>query len=315
MKIVVIDAKTLGVDIDLTPLSDIGELTVYDTCTRENLPERIRDCDVIVTNKLKLNEEVLKDSPAKIICLAATGYDPIDTEYCKRAGIGVANVKGYSTDSVAQITVSMALNLLNHLPEYTEYTSSGEYTESGIANHVSPCFHEAAGLTWGIIGAGNIGMKVYKTAEVLGCRPLAYKRTPSAGINTANIDEIIKNSDIISVHLPLTDDTRNLINKERIGNMKKNAIFINVARGAVTDEDALAEAIKEGKIAALGADVYSAEPFGKDHPFYEIKGLKNVCLTPHMAWAAYEARKRCIAEIVLNIEAFFRGEIRNRVEL
>lgn len=315
MKIVVIDAKTLGNDIDLSPLSLLGDVTVYDTCTRENLPERISNCDVIVTNKLKLDEEVLKNSSVKIICLAATGYDPVDTAYCKRAGIAVANVKGYSTDSVAQLTVTMALHLLNHMTEYLEYTSSGEYTDSGVANHVSPCFHEAAGLKWGIIGAGNIGMKVYKIAEAMGCIPLAYSRTFKDGVNNAELDELIESSDIISVHLPLTDETRCLINRERISKMKKNAIFINVARGAVTDEKALADAIKEGRIAGIGADVYSEEPFGKMHPFYEIKEMKNVCFTPHMAWAAFEARKRCIEEIVKNIEAFFKGEIRNRVEL
>jgi len=316
MKITVLDSKTLGNDLDLSVLSRIGEVEIFDTCTEENIRERIKDTDVIINNKLKLTEKELSAAKnLKLICLAATGYDPVDVDYCRSRNIGVANVVGYSANSVSQLTVAMALSLLCHLGEYKEYTRSGKYTESKTANHVSPVFHEISGLTWGIVGLGSIGGKVAKAAEALGCRVLAFKRTPDSEYNITDLDSLLKESDIVSLHLPLTDETRNLINAEKIALMKKNAILINVARGAVTDEKALADAIKEERIAGIGIDVYSEEPFSDSHPFYEIKERDNVIFTPHMSWGAYESRNRCIEEIILNIEAFMRGEIRNRVDL
>lgn len=315
MKITVLDSKTLGNDLDLSALSRIGEVSIYDTCTEENICERIKDTDVIINNKLRLSEKELCGAKnLKLICLAATGYDPVDVEYCRKRGIGVANVVGYSGNSVSQLTVTMALALVSHLSEYADYTSSGKYTASGTANHVSPVFHEIAGMTWGIVGLGNIGKKVAKAAEALGCSVLAYKRTPEDGYCCTDIDTLLEKSDIISVHLPLTDETRNLINEKRIAKMKETAIFINVARGAIADEGALAEAVKSKKIAGLGIDVFSAEPFGAEHPFYEIKDFENVIFTPHMSWGAYESRNRCINEIILNINAFTNGEKRNRVD-
>lgn len=316
MKITVLDSKTLGSDIDLTSLSELGEVEIFDTCNDSNIKERIKDTDVIINNKLKLTEKELCDAKnLKLICLAATGYDPVDVNYCKSRNIGVCNVVGYSSNSVSQLTVTMALALVSHLPSYIEHTASGKYTEAGIANHVSPVFHEIAGMTWGIIGLGNIGKKVAKAAEGLGCNVIGYKRTPGSEYELTDIDTLIEKSDIISVHLPLTDETRNLMDREKISKMKKNAIFINVARGAVADEKALADAIKEERIAGIGIDVFSSEPFGCSHPFYEIKDRKNVIFTPHMSWGAFESRNRCISEIILNIKAFNKGETRNRVDL
>ncbi len=316
MKITVLDSKTLGKDLDLSSLTKFGEVEIFDTCTPENIPERIKDTDVIINNKLKLSENELKDAKnLKLICLAATGYDPVDVSYCKKRNIGVCNVVGYSSNSVSQLTVTMALSLICHLREYREYTASGDYTNSGVANHVFPVFHEISGLTWGIIGLGNIGKKVAKTAKALGCNILGYKRTPDDEYTITDIDTIIEKSDIISVHLPLTDETRNIISRELIAKMKSSAIFINVARGAVADEKALADAIIEKRIAGLGIDVFSTEPFSETHPFYEIKDFKNVIFTPHMSWGAYESRNRCIDEIILNIDAYLKGEKRNRVDL
>lgn len=316
MKITVLDSKTLGKDLDLSVLNALGEVAIYDTCNEDNIKERIKDTDVIINNKLKLSENELSEAKnLKLICLAATGYDPVDVKYCKKRNIGVCNVCGYSSNSVSQLTVTMALALISHLPEYIDYTRSGEYTRSKTANHVSPVFNEIDNLTWGIIGLGNIGKKVAKAAECLGCNVIAYKRTKEEGYNLKDLDTLLKTSDIISVHLPLTDETRNLISREKIALMKEKAIFINVARGAVSDEQALAEAIKNNKIAGIGIDVYSEEPFSETHPFYEIKEYPNVIFTPHMSWGAYESRNRCINEIILNINAFFKGEIRNRVDL
>lgn len=316
MKIVVLDAATLGEDIDLSPLSRVGEVSAYASTSAEELADRISDCEIIVVNKFKLNASNLGGAKnLKLICLAATGFDNIDVAYCRTRGIGVCNVVGYSTHSVAQLTVAMALSLVNHIPEYNSFVESGEYSDSGIANRLTPVYHELYGMTWGIVGYGNIGKQVARVAEAFGCRVIANKRTPVDDVECVDIDTLCRESDIITVHTPLTDATRGLIGKEQIAKMKKSAILVNVARGAVVDEAALAEAVRNGEIAGIGIDVYSTEPFPKDHPYYEVKHLPNVCLTPHMAWGAYEARVRCIEEICLNIKTFYSGDIRCRVDL
>ncbi len=316
MKITVLDADTLGRDLSLEPLKAVGEVTVYNYSTPDEVVERITDCEVVIINKIKLNGTNLPYAKnLKLICIAATGYDNVDVAYCRENGIAVCNVVGYSTNSVALLTVSMALSLATHLREYNDFVISGEYTKSGIPNCLTPVYHELDGLTWGIIGLGNIGKKVAKVATALGCRVIANKRKPDGEYEICDVDTVMRESDIISIHVPLSDETRDLINADRIKLMKKNAILINVARGAVTDEKALADAIKEGKIGGIGVDVYSTEPFGEDHPFNEIKDMPNVCLTPHNAWGAYEARERCLKDIIENIKAFYNGEKRSRVDL
>lgn len=316
MRVTVLDAATLGEDISLSIFEEIGDLTVYDTTTQEELAERIKDSDILIVNKIKLNSSNLPHAKKiRLICVTATGYDNIDIEYCRENNIAVCNVVGYSTDSVAQITLTMALNLYSNMGVFNNFVKSGEYSESGIANKLTPVYREIRGKIWGIVGKGNIGSQVMRCAEALGCKILVFKKTAEEGVECVDIDTICKESDIISVHLPLNEETKNIIDKRRIDMMKRDVVFINVARGAVTDETAIAEAVKNGKIGAFGADVYSVEPFGKDHPFYEIKDLPNVCLTPHMAWGAYEARCRCANEILFNIRAFLKGEKRNRVDL
>jgi glycerate dehydrogenase len=221
---------------------------------------------------------------------------------------------GYSTNNVAQITVGLVLDLINKTTQFRRSVSSGAYSERGVANILSPTYHEIDGLKWGIIGFGNIGKKVGGIAEALGCHVLVNKRVPVEDYECVDVDTICRECDIISVHTPLNDSTRGLISKERIALMKKDAILVNVARGAVTDEKAIAEAIKGGKLAGFGCDVYSVEPFGTEHPFYEIKEYDNVILTPHMAWGSYEAKVRLCNEVKENIIAFFKGEIRNRID-
>lgn len=315
INIVVLDAATLGADLDLSPLDEIGSVTVYQTSAPETIPERLRDADVVLINKVKLNETTLAGvKRLKLICIAATGYDNVDTVYCKKNAIAVCNVVGYSTDSVAQLTVAMALYLTNHLGEYTDAVRSGRYSAGKTANILTPVYREIAGKTWGIAGYGNIGKKVGKIAEALGCKVIVFKRTPDESVECVDLDELCKRSDILSIHLPLNSETRGVFSAEKIALMKRDAILINVARGAVTDEAALAEAVKQGRIGGIGVDVYSAEPFTETHPFYAIKEYPNVCFTPHMAWGAYEARKRCLCEIIMNIKAFFNGEKRNRVD-
>ena len=314
MKIVILDKSTLGEDINLSPIYHSGEVVEYDTTAPECVAERIIDADVVIINKIKLNKSNLNAAKnLKVICVAATGYDNIDTEYCKDAGIGVCNVPGYSTDSVAQVTIAMALSLITHLKEYEGFVRSGEYSASGVANKLTPVYHELSSLTWGVVGGGGIGTKVAEIAEAFGCKVLVCRRKQEGKFELADIDTICKECDIISLHVPLSDETRNIINSDRIKSMKKNAIVINTARGAVTDEKALAEAVKNGTIGGLGVDVYSVEPFPHDHPYTEILGLDNVCFTPHMAWGSYEARNRCIRKIAENIESYFNGETKNRI--
>lgn len=315
MEIAVLDAATLGADIDLSPLERQGNLTVWDNTPAELVAQRIEAAEVIVSNKIRLTEEVLKNAKnLKLICLAATGYDSVDTGYCARNGIGVCNVLGYSTQSVAQLTAAMVLELVNHLGQYREYVHSGAYSRSGVANSLTPVWHELYGKTWGIIGGGNIGRQVAKIAEAFGCRVLVCRRKADSEYETADLDTLCAESDIISVHVPLTEETRGMIGPKEIARMKQGVILVNVARGAVTDEAALAEAVRCGHIGGLGVDVFTQEPFGEDHPFSTLLDRSNVCLTPHTAWGALETRNRCMAMVAENISAFCQGQRKNRVE-
>ncbi len=316
MKITLLDDATLGEGLDIAKLSRLGEVECHGKTTQEQVAERIKDSDIVIINKIKMNEQSLcLAKNLKLICVFATGFDNVDVSYCRKRGIAVCNVKGYSTESVAQLTVAMALQLLGRIPEFTAYVESGAYSKSGLQNYLEPIFCELSGKTWGIIGCGNIGSKVAKIAEAFGCRVLVNKRTPHMVYENATVEKICGESDIISIHAPLTDETRGLINREMIAKMKKTAILINVARGAITDESAIAEAVEKGELGGFGADVYSTEPFPENHPYTHIMHKSNVCLTPHMAWAALEARRRCLDEIIMNIESFLAGGTRNRVEM
>lgn len=312
MKIVILDKATLGSDIDLAPLAAVGEITVYEHTTPAQVRGRLMDADVAVLNKIKLNRENLTGTSVRLICVAATGYDNIELDYCRQSGIALCNVPGYSTDSVAQLALAMALQLATKLTEYSAYVNSGDYTASGVANKLSPVFHELAGKTWGVVGGGGIGRRVARLAQAFGCRVLMCRRAPESEFTAADIDTLCRESDILSLHCPLNEQTRGMLSRERIAVLKAGAVVINTARGAVTDEAALAMAVKEGRI-AVGCDVYSAEPFGKDHPFYELRGLPQVCLTPHMAWGSYESRQRCVTMMAENIKYFYQGEAHNRI--
>ena len=315
MKIAVLDAATLGGDLDLSPLSEIGETQVWQGTRPEEMAAHLGDAEIAVVNKVRMNGETLRGNRSlRLICIAATGFDNIDTAWCGENGIAVCNVKGYSTDSVAQLTVAMALHLTCRLGEYMEAVRDGSYSAGGVANRLTPPYHEIAGKTWGIAGYGSIGRRVADAARALGCRVIAFKRTPEAGVECVSAEELCRRSDILSVHLPLNAETRNLFSRERIALMKPGAVFINAARGAETDEAALAEALREGRLGGLGVDVYTREPFPEDHPFYALRNHPGACFTPHMAWGAVEARERCLREIMENIRAFERGERRNRVD-
>lgn len=316
MKIVFLDFATMGEGVDTSVFEEFGEITVYDTTPTDRISERIKDADIVLANKCRLNRETLKGADKlRLICVAATGYDNIDIPYCRENKIAVTNVVGYSTDSVALLTVSLVLERMLHLSYQENYVRNGEYSRSGVANHLMPSFHELRGLTWGIVGAGNIGHAVARVAEAFGCRVVVNRRHKDPIYETLPLEELLSVSDIVTIHTPLNEETRGLIGEKEIALMKPDAILVNVARGAVTDEEAVKNAVLSGKLKGFATDVYSKEPLPEDHPIAAIKDHPAVSLTPHMAWGSVEARKRCLTEMAENIRAFQRNELRNRVDV
>lgn len=318
MKIAFLDLVTLGTDISRQDIierySGFGEVFTYDNTSPEQLAERIRDVDVVIMNKCRLNAAALKEAKQlKLICVCATGYDNIDIDYCRGNNIAVANVRGYSTDSVAQVTAAMVLSLLCKLSVYNRYVNNGDYAASGSPNCLTPVYHEISSMKWGIVGMGSIGEKTAKIAEVLGAEVVAYTRSDSRGYKKLDIDELCRECDIITLHVPLNDGTRHLINAERLKLMKKNAVLVNVARGAVVDEKAVADAVIAGEIGGVGIDVYDGEPIAENGPYSKLYGMDNVILTPHMAWGSYESRVRCLDIVKGNIESFVNGGNQNRI--
>ena len=315
MKITILDKIAMGDDTPFEVLNKFGEVNFYQTTEQRQVLSHVADSDVIILNKVKITADVIKTAPnLKLVCVFATGYDNVDIVAAKEKGVAVCNVPGYSTDSVVLFTVATALSLVAHLNEYNEYVRCGSYSASSSANKITPVFHEIKGKTWGIVGGGNIGRAVARVAEAMGARVIVNKRTPSPDLNCVSIEELCKQSDIITLHCPLNDGTRELINSEKIALMKKSVILVNEARGAVLCERDVVDAIKSGKIAAFGCDVYSEEPFKVDHPYNEIKDMTNVILTPHAAWGAYEARERCVNIIADNIASFISNKTLNRVD-
>ncbi|MBP9001373.1 MAG: D-2-hydroxyacid dehydrogenase [Lachnospiraceae bacterium] len=317
MKIVELDRETLGYDIDTSVLKTIGSFEEHEAADLETTREYIKDADVIIFNKTKMNEELLKDAPnVKLLAITATGFDNIDLEYCKSRGIAAANVKAYSTPAVAQHTFAMALYVLEKISYYDEYVKSGKYSsQSGFCNFDEK-YNELSGKTWGIIGMGNIGRSVAKIAEAFGCKVIFYSASGNStctDYERVDLDTLLKESDVLSIHCPLSDRTRNLINRDTLKLMKKSAILINVARGPVVNDADLAEALNNGTIAGAGLDVLGVEPMEKDNPLGLIKDSRKLLITPHMAWASVESRQRCFDEVLLNIKAFIEGRERNRL--
>ena len=315
MKIVILDRASLGADTPVDKLRELGELTVYESSTPEEVLERVCDAEVIIINKIKVTKAVFDSARSlKLVCVFATGYDNIDIQAAKEHGVGVCNVPGYSSESVALFTAAKVAALYTHLLEYRNFVNSGEYTASGVPNRLVPVYHELYGKTWGIVGYGGIGKAVARIAKGLGARVLVNKRTPVDDAECVDVETLCKESDIITLHCPLNEGTRGLISKEKISLMKSSVIIVNEARGAVVVESDIRDAVLEGKIAGYGCDVYSSEPFSKDHPYNDIMKLDNVILTPHAAWGAYEARERCLNIIIENINAFVAEEFLNRVD-
>jgi lactate dehydrogenase-like 2-hydroxyacid dehydrogenase len=316
-KIVILDGKTLG-DISLEKLSEIGEVRYYDTTDISEVKERVREANIVLTNKVVLNRENLSEANnLEFIAEVATGFNNIDIEYAKEKGIGVANVAGYSTNAVVQHTFAATLALLDEVAYYDNYVKSGEYSKSGLFTCLDRPYYEIEGKTWGIIGLGNIGKKVAKIAEAFGAKVVYYSTT---GINSNNdfsrvsFDDLLSKSDIISIHAPLNENTLGLINYEALCKMKNSAVLVNMGRGPIVVEEDLARAIDEDRIRGAALDVFEVEPIKINSPLLTMKNKDRIILSPHIAWASVEARERLFNEVVENITAFYNGEIRNRVD-
>lgn len=317
MKLVFLETASLGDDIALDEFSRFGELELYESSTPEEARERVKDADVVFANKLMMNEETLGGAPRiKYVGITATGTNNTDQNYLERRGIAVTNVAGYSTDSVAQHTIAMTLYLLEKLRYFDEYVKSGSYSGSGMFCHFGEKFWELNGKTWGIIGLGAIGRKVAQIATALGCRVIYYS-TSGKNFNSdyeqVDLDTLLNQADVVSVHAPLNERTEGMMNYEAFTKMKKSGIFINVGRGPIVREADLVRALKENRIAGAGLDVMAQEPMPAGSPLLEIQDSRKLLLTPHIAWASIEARQKLVQELILNLEAFLRGEKRNRV--
>ena len=320
MKIVILERNSVGTDVSVDCISDFGDVTVYrNTVTTQEVRERVKDADIVIANKSPLNEETLKDAPnVKLICEFATGFDNCDLAYCKSRGIKVTNVVDYCTGMVAQHTFAMALALSEKLPHYDNYVKSGEYSAQDRFSNFDLPFLELEGKTWGIVGMGNIGKRVAKIATAFGCNVIFYSVTGRSSCKDypqVDFDTLLSESDFLSLHCPLSDLTRNLIDEKALKKMKKTAILLNVARGKVVDNNALYEALVKEEIAAAGLDVVEEEPLKQSNPLSRIQDSIRLIITPHLAWASVEARTRCVWEAHENIAAYLRGENRNVVNL
>ncbi|MCF0147370.1 MAG: D-2-hydroxyacid dehydrogenase [Clostridium sp.] len=317
-KIVVLEGETLG-DLDFDQLKSFGEVVYYDTTMPEEVAKRIEDAHIVLVNKVVLNEDNLKEvKNLELICETATGFNNIDVVYARNNNIAVTNVAGYSTNTVAQHTFATVLALYDKLFYYDEFVKSGEYAKSGIFTDVSKPFYELEGKTWGIIGLGSIGKRVASIAEAFGVNVIYYStsgKNSNSNYKRVEFDELLSESDIISIHAPLNSNTEGLLNYDAIKRMKNSAILVNMGRGPIVVEKDIAKAIDEELIAGASLDVFEVEPIKSDNPLVNVRNKDRLVLTPHIAWASVEARNRLFKEVILNIKAFYNGEVRGRVEL
>lgn len=311
MKIVFLDAKTIGEDIELSGFDVLGEVVKYGFSTAEEARERSKDADVLILNKVQVNQQTIGEADhLKLVCVTATGTNNLDKEYLDKRGIAWRNVAGYSTESVAQHTFAMLFYLLEKLPYYDNYVKSEKYVNDVSFTHFAKAFHELSGMTYGIIGLGNIGRRVADIAKAFGCRVIYYStsgRNSQPGYERVSFDELLEQSDIVSIHAPLDENTLGLMNKEAFAKMKKSALLLNVGRGPIINEADLAEALNNKTIAAAGLDVLSVEPMQEDNPLRGIKDSERLLITPHIAWAGVEARNRLMEIILGQIKEFFKA--------
>lgn len=319
MKLVILERDTYGADMDFSAFEPlVDEIVSYPMTAQSEVPERVKDADIVMVNKLLMQESSLSGAgQLKLLLEGATGYNNIDLAYARERGIGVANVAGYSVPIVPQHTFALYLALSEHIAHFDTYVKSGEYTRSGIFSHFMPSFTELEGKTWGIIGLGNIGKRVARIAEAFGCRVIYYStsgKNNDPNYTQVDFDTLLAESDVVSIHAPLNEKTLHLLNADAFKKMKSTAFLINVGRGPIVDEAALVDALNQGEIAGAGLDVMDVEPLPADSPLFKVKDPSRILLTPHMAWASVEARQRLVNEAALNLAAFLRGECRNRVD-
>lgn len=305
MKIVFLDAATMG-DVSFAAIERLGDLTLYASSTPEEAKERVKDCDVLIINKILVTPELIDAAPSlKLICESATGVNNIDMEYAAAKGIPVRNAVGYSTESVVQATFMHLLSLAGKGPQCDECVKGGRYSTLGMFTDPSIVWTELYGKRMGIIGMGNIGSKVAKIAEAFGME-VCYYSTSGTGhckdYPSITLEELLSSSDVVSIHAPLNARTNGLIGRKELDMMKPSAFIINMGRGGIIDEAALAEAVSIGRIAGAALDVYESEPLSKDNPLLHTAHPENLRMAPHAAWASAEARTRLVAQIAENIE-------------
>jgi len=311
MELAILDSKTLGNDLDLTPLKKFGEVKNYETTSAEETLERIENVEIIITNKVVITKEMMqKASKLKLIAVAATGMNNIDLEGAKELNIHVKNVAGYSTSSVVQHTFTMALYLMGRVNYYNHYVLDGSWSDSNLFTDVSKPFGEIAGKSWGVIGFGTIGKEVAKVATAFGATINYYSTSGQNKINDYHhyeLEELLTRCDIISIHAPLNSSTENLLNSKNLSLLKEKAILLNLGRGGIINEADLAKELDSREIYA-GLDVISKEPIEKSNPLMQIKNKEQLLITPHIAWASIEARERLLDSIVKNIQNFLENE-------
>lgn len=326
MKIVILDGYTLNpsdknpTDLDFSILENIcgtqNQVIVYDRTESSQTVQRIDDAQIILVNKVLITKEVIDSCPnLKYIGLCSTGTNVVDLDYAHQKGITVTNVPSYSTSGVSQLVFSFILEFTNHVKLHSDDVHSGGWIKSPDFCYWKAPLTELLGKTLGIVGFGSIGKQSAKIAQAFGMKVICFTRSPEKlkdfpEIQSVSFDELCKNSDFITLHCPLTDDTKNLINKDSIAKMKKSCIVINTARGPIVNEEDMAFALKNNQISGFACDVVSVEPMKEDNP---LLNCPNCLITPHIAWASLETRKRLFDEIVKNLESFILGKSRNLV--
>ena len=304
MRMVFLDAGTMG-PVSLAPIATLGELTLYPVSTHEEACLRVQDAEVILTNKAQVDDEVMASAPKlKLICVAATGLNHIDLEAARERGIAVRNVAGYSTESVVQLTFTHILSLLCRPAFYDAEVKDFTYSRSGVPNDVREPFHELNDKTIGIIGMGNIGQRVAQIADAFGMNPVYYSTSGTSHCKewpSLSLDELMRRADIVSIHCPLNERTRGLVGAHELSLMKPSAYLVNLGRGAVVDEAALADAVDKGRIAGAALDVFSTEPLPEDHPLLHTSHPERLRFTPHIAWASHESLDRLVRMMADNI--------------
>lgn len=318
IRIVVLDRLNLGADLDLEPLAACGDLVVYDATSAEDLFDHAAGAQVLVSNRVRFDGKVFDNLPAlELIALTATGTNQVDLREARARGIAVANVVGYSTESVAQHTFALALGVEERICAYDEYVRSGAFIGKPTFTMFDYPYREWAGKQWGIVGMGEIGRAVARIAEAFGCKVVWSSTSGSTRQESRprlELDELLSGSDIVSIHAPINEQTRGLIGAPELARMKSSAVLVNVGRGGIIDEAALAAAIDSGQIHGAGIDVFEYEPPAPDNPLRSVAHPHRLLLTPHIAWSSIEARGRLINEVAQNIQAFVAGARRNRVE-